>query len=243
MKSHLAPGAALLALTLGLAACGSVRTTPVPQDDLPENRGYSAPAPFVAPPGAFVLLNADVPLGEAAVWSGGGLALEACRQPPGAGQASPASCLAQGMEASGASGPAVAAARWLSEAGDPGWLSGWRREGPIAIATVTRPFRANTNTETLLVPPMGEVVAVDDAPVLGFETDPNWSGFKAKNPNAFPVAPSELIASERHLTGWRLIYGAPLRDCRACADLGRMMTAYDFDSSGAYKGRSLLSAQ
>lgn len=239
MTSILTP-AACLALALGLSACGSIRATPVPQDDLPGIRGPVAAAPFVAPPGALVLINPEIPLGEAAIWRPEtSAALDLCRDSAAVGQASPADCLAEGMTAAGASWPAIEAARWLSASGDPGWLSGWRREGPVAIATVTRPFRANVNEETLIAPPTGEIVVIDDAPALGFEDDPNWSGFRARHPNAFPVTPSELVLSERHSTGWRMVYGVPLRDCRACADLGRLMVVYDFDSRGAFVGRSL----
>ncbi|MDD2867182.1 hypothetical protein [Neomegalonema sp.] len=240
MKPVLA-SAAGLALALGLAACASIPATPVPQDDLPESLRPYAPEVFVPPPGAFVLLNPDVPLGEAAVWRGSASAADPCRAPAGSGRTEPTTCLVEGLQAAGAASPAVAAARWLSTRGDPGYLSGWRREGPVGIATVTRPLRANTNVETVLVPPGGEALFIDEAPALGFETDAIWTGFKAKQPNAFPVPPFELVASERHLLGWRLAYGVPLRDCRACADAGRMLVAYDFDSSGRFKERRLLS--
>lgn len=169
------------------------------------------------------------------------MAADACRAPEGSGRTEPNLCLAEGLKAAGAAQPAVLAAEWLSTKGDPGYLSGWRREGSIGIATVTRPLRANTNTETLLVPPTGAALFIDEAPAIGFETDAIWTGFKAKRPDAFPVPPLELVASERHLLGWRLVYGVPLRDCRACEDAGRMLIAYDFDSSGGFKERRLLS--
>lgn len=237
---------AALVLSLGLSACG-VSRTPVPQtpaEDLPRSLQPIPVQTFTPPPGAFVTINPDVPLGEGAVWRAEP-ALEPCRGPVGSSPARPvpADCLAEALREAGAPGPAVQASRWLSADGDPGWLTGWRREGPLAVAEVTRPFRANTNTEIALVPTSGAAIFPDDAPVVGFENDPVWSGFRAKHPNAFPVGPSALIASERHLTGWRLVYGAPLRDCRACDDLGRLMTAYDFDSRGVFTGRSLLSAQ
>ncbi len=240
MKNVSAP-AAVLALAMGLSACASVPATPVPQDDLPQSLQPHAPEVFTPPPGAFVLLNPEVPLGEAAVWSGSGSVAEACRAPAGSGRTEPTSCLAESLKAAGAGSPAVSASEWLSTSGDPGYLSGWRREGPIGIAVVTRPLRANTNVETVLVPPTGAPFFIDEAPAVGFENNAVWSGFKAQNPNAFPVPPLELVASERHLLGWRLVYGVPLRDCRACEDVGRMLIAYDFDSSGGFKQRVPLS--
>lgn len=234
--------AAASVAVIALAGCASVPMTPVPQDDLPRSLQPVEAVAFTPPPGAFVTINPEVLLGPAAVWTGAPI-LEGCRGAPAltSGQAKPADCLAEGMAAAGAAPAAAMAARWLSaEDGDPGYLAGWRQEGPVAVATVERPFRANANTETLLIPTSGPAIAIDAAPFAGFERDAHLSGFRARHPNAFPVAPSELILSERHLTGWRLTYGLPLRDCRACADLGRMLTTYDFDSQGVFTGRALI---
>src|SRR5450830_870139 len=70
-------------------------------------------------------------------------------------------CLLRTMQKGGARPQAIAAAKALAASGNPGFISAWRPVGKASIATVTYPFRANTNQGSLLVGSDGVAVDID----------------------------------------------------------------------------------
>ena len=109
-----------------------------------------------APPTGRAPEKLSAALGPEAVWSGAGL--DACRA-----KAGPAigDCLLEQMRKGGASASAVAFTQRLIAAESPGFVSAWKQAGPVGIATIAYPFRANTNQGTMLVPASGDPIDVD----------------------------------------------------------------------------------
>ena len=101
-----------------------------------------------APPSGGAPERLSAALGPEAVWSGAGL--DMCRGKADAHVAD--DCLLDQMRRSGASAGSIAFTKRLIAADSPGYVAGWRQAGPVGIATVTYPFRANTNSGTMLVP-------------------------------------------------------------------------------------------
>jgi len=175
------------------------------------------------------------PFSEAAIWDG---EVDACR-----GQAPVADdCLAKAMQAAKASPQAIAAAHQLGAQGNPGYVSAWRNQDGVGIATIEYPFRANTNEGTLLVDSAGHTVDVD-ADVLPemSRADATVKPFLDAHPEATPFAPAEASSSEALPNeGVRLIYSTPMRTCHACADDGMLRVAYDFDAQRRFSGKQIL---
>jgi hypothetical protein len=175
------------------------------------------------------------PFSEAAIWDG---EVDACR-----GQAPVADdCLSKAMQAAKASPQAIAAAHQLGAQGNPGYVSAWREQDGVGIATIEYPFRANTNEGTLLVDSAGHTVDVD-ADVLPemSRADATVKPFLDAHPDASPFAPAEASGSEALPNGGvRLIYSTPMRTCHACADDGMLRVAYDFDAQRRFSGKQIL---
>jgi hypothetical protein len=94
-------------------------------------------------------------LGPDAVWNGEGL--DGCRR--NETQAALRQCVSDRMRAAGVSAAGIA---FAARGGvDLGYVSGWRQAGPVGIAAVTYPFRANTNAGTALIPSEGDPILVD----------------------------------------------------------------------------------
>ncbi|WP_313318143.1 hypothetical protein [Stenotrophomonas sp.] len=173
-------------------------------------------------------------IGPDAVWTG---SVESCR-----GSTAADACLLQTMRAGAASPAALAAASTLSAEGKPGFVSAWQSIEGIGVATLTFPFRANTNQGTWLVDANGKAIDVDED-VLD-EATRNADAFKAfaaKYPEAGPFAPAVALGHESLPNGGvRLRYATPLRSCHACADDGKLVSAYDFDAQRRFVGKQLL---
>ena len=210
-----------LALVLAMAACqpaGDPSTAPV-QAAATGRTGNGGASPF----------------SEAAIWDG---EVDACR-----GQAPVADdCLSTAMQAAKASPQAIAAAHQLGAQGNPGYVSAWRDQDGVGIATIEYPFRANTNEGTLLVDSAGHTVDVD-ADVLPemSRADATVKPFLDAHPDASPFAPAEASGSEALPNGGlRLIYSTPLRTCHACSDEGMLRVAYEFDAQRRFTGKQIL---
>ncbi|WP_058833941.1 hypothetical protein [Luteimonas abyssi] len=197
--------------------------------------GAALPADEVVPPTPAAALG-PVRVGPDSVWNGD---IEACR---GADDAPVQACLQDTMRTSGASGAAVATAERIGGGGDIGYVSDWEERERVGIATVTYPFRANTNTGTWLVDRDGEPVDVDAGtlPDSALST-PSIQRFTEAHPDAGPFPPAELLATEPQGDGGiRFVYATPMRDCHACETLGQLRMAYDFDSSRHFSGQQVL---
>lgn len=212
---------AAISAALLLSACGRDGRD-VPKSDPAANT--SAPAPT------------DSAFTTQSVWNG---SLDACRNDA---QTAPVDqCMVEAIRSSGAAPQAIAAARWLVASGNPGYVSAWRQDGNVGIATITYPFRANTNEGTFLIPVGGEPIDVDANPIKGMEGDERLKQFAKAHPDSMPFAPATPGKAETNSDGQRLIFATPMKSCHACAVDGMLEIAYDFDSHGAARGSSLLS--
>ena len=166
--------------------------------------------------------------------------LSACRseQSPTA----PDVCLLRTMQRSGARPQAIAAARMLVKANKAGFISAWRPLGKAALATVTYPFRANTNEGTLLIGSDGAAIDVDEGSVREEDrATPAWRAFAAAHPDSVPFAPGDFVGSTATDDGGqRLLFSTPLMTCHACAEDGALLVAYTVDKAGIVRDRQLL---
>jgi hypothetical protein len=179
-----------------------------------------------------------LPVDARAVWQE--RSLSACRseQSPTA----PDVCLLRTMQRSGARPQAIAAAKMLVKANKAGFISAWRPLGKAALATVTYPFRANTNEGSLLIGSDGAAIDVDEDSVREEDrAKPAWRAFAAAHPDAVPFAPADFIGSTATGDGGqRLLFSTPLKSCHACADDGALLVAYTVDKAGSVRERQLL---
>jgi|GEM_PF-115091 len=169
-------------------------------------------------------------LGPDAVWSGQGI--DACRK----GDAKVVdTCLIDLMKKSGASAASIAFTRKLIAADSPGYVSGWRQAGRVGIATVTYPFRANTNSGTWLVPVAGDPVDVDAYQLTaGDKLRADYKAAMADNPDAFPVPPGTISFDKTPAGNLRVLVTTPTATCHACAPGASIVVGYDFDAAGHF---------
>ena len=166
--------------------------------------------------------------------------LSACRSEQS--QTAPDVCLLRTMQRSGARPQAIAAATMLVKANKAGFISAWRPLGKAALATVTYPFRANTNEGSLLIGSDGAAIDVDEDAVREEDrATPAWRAFATAHPDAVPFAPADFIGSTAtDEGGQRLLFSTPLKSCHACADDGALLVAYTVDKAGIVRERQLL---
>ena len=166
--------------------------------------------------------------------------LSACRSEQS--HTAPDVCLLRTMERSGARPQAIAAAKMLVKANKAGFISALRPLGKAALATVTYPFRANTNEGTLLIGSDGAAIDVDEGSVREEDrATAAWRAFVAAHPDAVPFAPADFVGSTATDDGGqRLLFSTPLKSCHACADDGALLVAYTLDKAGVVLERELL---
>ena len=169
-------------------------------------------------------------LGPDAVWSGQGI--DACRK--GEAKAIDA-CLIDQMKKNGASAASIAFTQKLIAADSPGYVSGWRQAGRVGIATVTYPFRANTNSGTWLAPVAGDSIDVDAYQLTaGDKLRADYKAAMADNPSAFPVPPGTISFDKTPAGNLRVLVTTPTATCRACAPGASIIVGYDFDAAGHF---------
>jgi hypothetical protein len=174
-------------------------------------------------------------LDAGAVWSGEGL--EACRaRTEGGGE-----CLIEQMRKGGASLGSIAFSQRLAAAGDAGYVSAWKQVGPIGVATVTYPFRANTNMATVLVPTAGDPILADAyALTADDKARADYRAAQAEHPDAFLVPPGEVSFGKTPAGNLRVLLTTPTAVCHACAAAGSIVVGFDFDAMGHYLGAGVV---
>lgn len=149
-------------------------------------------------------------------------------------------CLPKFMRKSGASPQALAFTKRLK---GEGFLRRFDAAGPVGVAYVHYPFRANANDGVLLVNGRPDLVDVSDPALLKpLEKDPRVETVRVAEPEASlwatdPGGPTALMRGE----GRRFVFSFPLRTCHACENLAAARVAYDFDKDGKFLGVRLLS--
>jgi hypothetical protein len=176
-------------------------------------------------------------LGPDAVWSGEGL--DACRKATEANAVD--SCLLDLMRKDKASVASVAFTQKLIAADSPGYVSGWKQAGPIGIASVSYPFRANTNYGTWLVPAIGDPIDADGYVLTSADkARADYKAALANDPDGFPVPPGEVTVGKAPNGNLRILVTTATASCHACAPSGQIIVGYDFDDAGRFLGASLI---
>jgi hypothetical protein len=142
------------------------------------------------------------------------------------------------MRRAGASSEAVAFTRSIN---NEGYLHAFVATGRVDIAFVTYPFRANTNEACLLVngdPPHVDVDNLPDLPQATMKRNKEFQKLADKYPNVslWPgdrsdrrsvVAGNTPEGGQRFIAEYKLLNG-----CHACAQVGTVRFAFDFDTNG-----------
>ncbi len=176
-------------------------------------------------------IRATTAIGADAVWPAG-RSFTGCR-----GDLSNAAlhdCLIGAMKAGGATPAALAFTERLASRRDFGFMTGWRQAGAVGIATITYPWRANSNEAQAIVPATGDPIFVDEYRMTAADkARGDWRRFVAAHPQAFPVTPATVANGA---TGDTIIARYRLATCRACAALGEMTVVWRFAGDGRLIG-------
>ncbi len=162
-----------------------------------------------------------------------------------------AECFINQMPIAGAPPQAVAFTRALykSSGGDVGILTGFHKVGPVDIAWVTYPLRANTNYGLLFVNGEPPIVNVEDLKLLDqkdMQQSPQFQDTKAQFPKVavwpgdrdgttWPNSQTGPNGGVQFTVGYPLING-----CHACGRAGNALFNWNFDAQGKFQGTSFL---
>jgi hypothetical protein len=162
-----------------------------------------------------------------------------------------ADCFINQMAKGGASPQAVAFTRALYNVsgGDVGIMNRFHKVGPVDIAWINYPLRANTNYGLLFVNGQPPVINVEDLKLLdqkGMEQDPEFQNTKAQYPNvgvwpgdrdgtAWPNSQPGPSGGVQFTVGYPLING-----CHACAQVGFALFNWNFDAQGKFNGTTFM---
>jgi hypothetical protein len=162
-----------------------------------------------------------------------------------------ADCFIGQMSKAGASPAAVAFTRVLTRqnGGDVGIMSGFNAVGPVDVAFITYPLRANTNNGLLFVNGIPKIINAEDLKLLdqaSMQQSPQFQNTKAQFPNV------SVWPGDRDGTTWpnsnsnseggvSFTLGYPLRNgCHACARAGFAEFNWKFGPTGKFLGTSFM---
>jgi len=162
-----------------------------------------------------------------------------------------AECFITQMQQGGAPPEAVAFAREVYKAsdGDVGIMYGFHKVGPVDIAWINYPLRANTNDGLLFVNGQPRILNVEDLKLLDQTTmqqDPQFQNTKAQFPN------TTVWPGDRDGTTWpnsqpgpnggvQFTVGYPLiNGCHACERVGFAMFNWNFGPQGKFLGTTYI---
>ncbi len=162
-----------------------------------------------------------------------------------------AECFIAQMSRAGAPVDAVNFTRgfYKESEGQTGIISALHEVGPVDVARIMYPLRANDNYGLLLVNGDPNILDVDDLAKLdrsSMEQNPSYQSVKGKYPNM------SLWPGDRSGTTWpqvkplqdggqQFILGYPLiNGCHACAHVGLALFAWNFDFTGKFLGTKYI---
>jgi hypothetical protein len=187
----------------------------------------------------------QAPVTAAAVWRPDtGFAARFHARCGGRGGAEFAACFAGAMKEAGASPAALA---FTGRLGNEGYLEALAPStGPVAVAHVFYPFRANENAAWLLVNGTPAMIDIDDRhylPLSEMRRSPAYAAIRRRYPKvAFWPGERSAAGPDAAPNGLRFVVGYMLRDfCHACAVVGRVRFAFAFDRAGKFLGTRLVS--
>lgn len=151
-------------------------------------------------------------------------------------------CFVQQMQAAGASPAAVT---FMHAVHNDGFMRDFRNAGRVSIAFVYYPFAANENQHCILVNGMPPLIDVDDyqfLPKTELPKNRQYAALLRRYPN-LAVFPGDrngtgFIASST-LPGGAQSFVVPyvlVKGCHACARVGELKLAFQFDSQGKFSG-------
>ncbi|HVB37234.1 MAG TPA: hypothetical protein VND92_01810 [Vicinamibacterales bacterium] len=160
-------------------------------------------------------------------------------------------CFIDQMATAGAPVEAVAFARRLNARPDGtlGILRDFREHGHVDLAFVFFPLRANENQGCFLVNGSPSLIDVDDPaqlPMKEIEMVATWRVLARRYPkiSLWPGNRSGTAfvrAERRPRGGQRFIFPYVLRNgCHACATIGTVRIAFDFDTTGTFIGPRVM---
>lgn len=157
-------------------------------------------------------------------------------------------CLAGEMKKAGATPAAVEFSKAL---GEPGFVRDFRVAGPVDIAYVLYPYRANENQSWLIVNGMPSTVDVDSSKMVTATTrtlknNAVYAGLAKGHPDISPW-PGDRYSTETPDVemgangGVHIIVNYRLRErCHSCAVLGHAWYSFEFDAHGIFAGARLM---
>jgi len=162
-----------------------------------------------------------------------------------------ADCFINQMSVAGASPAAVAFTRALQKQsdGDVGIMSGFNKVGPVDVAFVVYPLRANTNNGLLFVNGTPKIVSAENLHLLdqaGMQQSPQFQNTKAQFPNVnlwpgdrdgttWPNSSTNPDGSVSFTLGYPLLNG-----CHACARAGFAQFNWNFGAHGKFQGTTFM---
>jgi predicted secreted protein len=145
------------------------------------------------------------------------------------------SCFISYLQKSGASPQAI---QFIQMNGQMGYMSQFKKVGPVDIAYVTFPFRANENLGCYLALPQAELNQNSTYQQLAKQY-PNISIWPGDRTGTNYPAVEDLQSG-----GKQFVVNYIFRDmCHACAIIGSGSFAFQFDSTGKLLGIHLVSAE
>ncbi len=158
-------------------------------------------------------------------------------------------CFVQQMQAAGAPPQAVA---FMHRIHNDGFMRDFKNTGRVDIAFVLYPFAANENEHCLLVNGTPDLIDVDDYTLLpkdDLPKNPEYAALLQKYPNiaVFPgnrAGTKFITAKKLPDGGQRFVVPYVLVDgCHACARVGALQLAFDFESTGKFLGTKVASVK
>jgi hypothetical protein len=162
-----------------------------------------------------------------------------------------AECFINQMSKSGASPAAVTFTRMLQKqsGGDVGIMSGFNKVGPVDVAFVAYPLRANTNNGILFVNGTPKIVNAEDLRLLDQATmqqSPQFQNTRAQFPKV-TVWPGDRDrttwpnSSQNSEGGISFTLGYPLLNgCHACERAGTAEFNWKFGPTGKFLGTTFM---
>ncbi|ADR52773.1 hypothetical protein CKC_05135 [Candidatus Liberibacter solanacearum CLso-ZC1] len=147
-------------------------------------------------------------------------------------------CLIKEIEKSG-SIEALKAVQYLNKTREMGYVYSFRKEGPIGIAEIEYPFRANTNTTTLLIPPAGKPIYTEDI-YDDLLTSKVWLDFKKQHPYSNIQDSAVLMKTEKNNDDIEFIFSFRVGTCHGCEETARVYISYKFTHEGVFIKNNIL---
>jgi predicted secreted protein len=143
----------------------------------------------------------------------------------------------------------AAAVEFSKQLGEPGFLRDYKVAGPVDIAYVLYPYRANENQSCLIVNGQPAVIDVDNHKIVGAGALKYNATYEAlshahKDLSLWPSDRYSIDVPDIEMgpgAGPRIVVNYRLREkCHACAILGHAWYSFDFDSKGKFQGAKFM---